>query len=70
MITPRTKTAPEVMSWLELAEYLNVGIGNTAFLNLRRDGLPGFRLGKLWRFQKSAVDKWIAERTTVEKEQL
>jgi excisionase family DNA binding protein len=54
----------EVMTLQQLADYLSCHY-TTVYRLLTRGELPGFRLGtghSGWRFLRSDVDKWIAQR--------
>ena len=47
--------------WLsveEIAEYLGV-TRDTIYVWLGKKGLPGHRLGRLWKFKKEEVDVWV-----------
>ena len=42
----------------EIAEYL--GVSNDTIYNwLEKKYLPGHRVGRLWKFKKDEVDKWV-----------
>ncbi|MCD6405041.1 MAG: helix-turn-helix domain-containing protein [Planctomycetes bacterium] len=51
---------PEVMCLNELADYLRVS-KSTLYKLVQRGGLPGQKVGKQWRFHKSAVDDWLRQ---------
>lgn len=54
-------TLPEessVMTVPELAEYLGIG-RNSAYDLLRSKAIRGFRIGKVWKVSKDAVDLYI-----------
>jgi excisionase family DNA binding protein len=55
----------EVMTLQQVADYLNCHY-ITALKLVSRGQLPGFRLGASnggdWRFLRSAIDNWIAQR--------
>lgn len=55
-------------NWLTLdqaADYLHVG--KTKLYHLARSGkIPANRIGKEWRFKRSALDKWLSSSTSVE----
>jgi excisionase family DNA binding protein len=47
--------------WLsveEIAEYLGV-TRDTVYAWLSRKGLPGHRIGRLWKFKREEVDEWV-----------
>ena len=43
----------------ELAEYLGVPVATIYTWRHRREGPPGFRVGKHLRYRSSDVDQWI-----------
>ena len=48
------------MTTRELAKYLKlheITIGKYAAAGL----IPGIRIGRVWRFERGTIDKWIAE---------
>lgn len=50
---------PEVMTIDELAVYLQVS--KSSLYKLAQDGkVPGQKVGRHWRFHKSAVDAWLS----------
>ena len=53
-----TNEEPPLMTVFELAEYLGIG-RNTAYELLRTKTIIGFRIGKVWKFSKDAVDLYI-----------
>jgi excisionase family DNA binding protein len=68
-VTPRASTPTrstqvdesKMMTLAEVAKYLHCHY-STAFRLVHSGGLPGFTLGSDWRFLRSEVDKWIAQR--------
>ena len=47
--------------WLsvdEIAEYLGV-TRETIYTWLSKKGLPGHRVGRLWKFKRDEVDEWV-----------
>jgi PTS system nitrogen regulatory IIA component len=53
----------QIMTTKELAEYLKlheVTIGKHA----AEGTIPAIRVGSVWRFNKKAIDRWIAEGST------
>jgi excisionase family DNA binding protein len=52
------KSPVYVLTVGELAVYLNVHPG-TVYRLAKRGDLPGFKLGKDWRFSIAAIDSWI-----------
>ena len=51
----------DVMTLADVATYLHCHY-STAFRLLHSGGLRGFSLGSDWRFFRSEIDKWIAQR--------
>ena len=50
----------DVMRLDELADYLKVS-KSTLYKLVQRGSLPGQKVGKQWRFHKSAVDDWLRQ---------
>ena len=51
---------PEIMTTKELAEYLR--LHQITICKLAAEGtIPAVRVGRVWRFDKEAIDKWISE---------
>ena len=46
----------------ELADYLDVPVGTIYAWRYRRQGPPGFRVGRHVRFRWSDVEQWISDR--------
>ena len=47
--------------WLsveEITEYLGVS-RDTIYSWLSKKGLPGHRIGRLWKFKRDEVDEWV-----------
>lgn len=44
----------------EIAKHLGVS-KETIYRWLRRETIPAHRIGKLWKFKASEVDKWVQE---------
>jgi excisionase family DNA binding protein len=51
----------EIMTRSEVAELLRCSEPHVVAL-IEREGLPAFRLGKLWRFRRSEVLAWCERR--------
>jgi excisionase family DNA binding protein len=49
---------PEIMTTRELAKYLRLH-EITITKHAAKGVIPAIRLGKVWRFDKDAIDKWI-----------
>ena len=51
---------PEIMTTKELAEYLR--LHQITICKFAAEGkIPAVRVGRVWRFDKEAIDKWISE---------
>ncbi len=46
------------MSVREIADHLGIK-QDTVYLWLRDKGMPGHRVGRLWKFQQAEVDAWV-----------
>jgi excisionase family DNA binding protein len=55
-------TAP-VLTLPDLATYLR--IHPSTVYRLLKDGFPGFKVGRDWRFSRAAVDIWCAKQAEV-----
>jgi excisionase family DNA binding protein len=53
---------PQIMTTKELAKYLKLH-EITICKNAAEGKLPAVRIGRVWRFDKEAIDKWIAQGT-------
>ena len=42
----------------EVAHYLGV-VPDTVYRKARRGEIPAVKMGKIWRFPKDALDKWL-----------
>ena len=51
---------PEIMTTRELAEYLRLH-EITICKHAAEGNIPAVRVGRVWRFDKEAIDKWISE---------
>ena len=50
---------PEIMTTREIAKYLK--LHEITVLKYAREGkIPAIRIGKVWRYDKEIIDKWIA----------
>ena len=51
---------PEIMTTKELAKYLR--LHEITICKYAAEGkIPAVRVGRVWRFEKEAIDKWIGE---------
>jgi len=53
---------PEIMTTREVSKYLKLH-ELTICKYAARGKIPAVRIGKSWRFDKDAIDKWIGEGT-------
>jgi len=50
---------PEIMTTKEIAKYLK--FHEITVLKYAREGkIPATRIGRVWRFDKEVIDKWIS----------
>ena len=47
-----------VMNVDEIARYLRV-VPDTIYRKARRGEIPAVKMGKVWRFPKETIDKWL-----------
>ena len=45
----------------EAAEYLGIK-PSTLYKYIKQGVIPAFKIGSLWRFKKSALDRWISKK--------
>ena len=51
---------PEIMTTKEIAEYLK--LHEISICKYAAEGkIPAIRIGRVWRFDKDIIDKWIAK---------
>ena len=50
----------EFLTVEEVAEYLRLPL-STVYKLAQDNKLPGFKVGKHWRFKKSSIDGWIEQ---------
>lgn len=51
----------EFLTAEEVAEYLRLPL-STVYKLVQDKRLPGFKVGKHWRFRKETIQKWIVEK--------
>jgi len=51
---------PEIMTTKEIARYLKLH-EITVCKHAAEGKIPSVRIGRVWRFDKDAIDKWIAK---------
>jgi len=53
-------TMPEIMTTREMAKYLK--LHEITICKFAKEGkIPAIRIGRVWRFDKEAIDRWISE---------
>lgn len=52
------KSPDQIMTIATLAEYLKIS-RSTPYKLVQKSKLPGRKVGKRWRFHKSAIDDWL-----------
>lgn len=62
----RTRQTEPWCSVNEIAEHLGVS-KETIYRWLEREAIPAHRIGKLWKFKPSEVDKWVIQGGAVDK---
>jgi len=55
------ETNDAVLTIDQLAEYLKLSKSSLYHL-ARRGEIPGQKIGRHWRFHKTAIDKWLGQR--------
>lgn len=55
------ETLDRLLTVEDLADYLDVPVATIYAWRYRRQGPPGFRVGRHVRFRRSDVEQWIAE---------
>lgn len=60
-MTTQTKGKPSLMTIDELARYLRMK-KVTIYKHAQEGKIPAFKVGSKWRFKKSTIDKWIADK--------
>lgn len=56
----------EIMTVKQLAEYLKLNF-QTVYRKVQKGEIPGSKIGRGWRFQKSVIDRWLSEEIAVTK---
>ena len=51
----------DIMTVKEAAEYLGIK-PSTLYKYIKQGVIPAFKIGSLWRFKKSALDRWISKK--------
>lgn len=53
----------EILTVQEVCNYLRIA-KPTLYRYVRSGALPGFKMGKIWKFHKHSIDQWIQNRVT------
>ncbi|WP_233713226.1 methylation-associated defense system helix-turn-helix domain-containing protein MAD1 [Amaricoccus solimangrovi] len=56
------------MTIREVAEYLKLN-EKTAYRLAAEGEIPGFKVGGSWRFKRQDIERWIAQKTTEQKDE-
>ena len=62
----------QIESWLsveEISQHLGVS-KETIYRWLEKEAIPAHRIGKLWKFRASEVDKWVIDGGAADKDAL
>jgi excisionase family DNA binding protein len=54
--------APEVMNVRQAAHYMGIST-DTLYRYLAEETIPGFKLGKRWKFKKTVLDRWMEQQS-------
>lgn len=54
------RTVTRIMTVDEVARYLGV-VPDTVYRKARRGEIPAVKMGKIWRFPKETLDRWLNE---------
>jgi excisionase family DNA binding protein len=60
-------TDERLLTVAELARYLGVPVGTLYQWRYRREGPPGFRVGRYVRYRRNDVETWVHEQLDEEK---
>ena len=60
--TRRSASPGDILTLRQLAEYLRCHPGSLYRL-IKDGGVPYFRLGGVYRFERSTIDNWIRKKT-------
>ena len=59
---------PGLMTVDEIAQYLKINV-YTAYRMAERGELPAVKLGRIWRFKKDDIYRWLADKMTREQKE-
>lgn len=54
----------DIDNWVgveEIAVYLGVKPATVREWIKKENGIPAYKIGRLWKFKKSEIDKWVKE---------
>lgn len=71
-MTIMERSMPQAEPWFsveEIAKHLGVS-KETVYRWLEREAIPAHRIGKLWKFKASEVDKWVMDGGASDKDAL
>lgn len=57
---PKTLELPEFLTADEVAEYLRLPL-STVYKLAQDNVIPGFKVGKHWRFKSVSIQEWISQ---------
>lgn len=58
------ETSPTIMNVEEVAHYLRVASA-TVYRLAQRGEIPAAKVGRVWRFQRTAIDRWLEEQGSI-----
>ena len=58
---------PEILTVQEVCQYLRIA-KPTLYRYVRSGGLPGFKMGKMWKFHRHMIDNWVQTKVTEDTE--
>lgn len=53
---------PEILTVQEVCDYLRIA-KPTLYRYVRSGDLPGFKMGKIWKFHRHSIDNWVQTKT-------
>jgi excisionase family DNA binding protein len=62
VLDDRANEPAKLMTLQEVADYLRV-TRSTIHRMMKRNEIPGFRIGRHWRFNLDEIDRWLSSRT-------
>lgn len=58
--SPLEPESESLMTLQEVAEYLRLS-EDTIYKKAQAGEIPGFKIGKQWRFRRSEIDEWLKQ---------